>query len=426
MAPGEKTMEETMEGLSVRVRGISKEYRLYGNPYNRLLERMPWNKKPRHQKIIALHDVSLDIKPGTTVGLVGANGAGKSTLLKILTGTTFATKGCYEIKGRVASLLELGAGFHGDFSGRENVYLNAAMMGLSREETEDRFDEILTFSELGHFIDAPIRTYSSGMVCRLGFSTAIAVDPDVLIIDEILAVGDMHFQKKCVDKIWKFKEMGKTILFCSHSLYDIRQLCDDALWIHEGTVRLHSDAVQVTNEYATYEKELIGKEADVLKDLPGIPVGNENRSGPHIVNCEVLNAETGELCYKTTPGQDIRIRVHYRNGADLAPLSLGIGFTRTDATFCFGHSSEMDGIQIGGREGIVDLDLKALRLLSGEFVIFVWLMDSTGVHRFHQAMASQNLVVMNMGKENGLFLQEHEWIVREGAGEELLTSRRRT
>ena len=396
---------------AIEVEGLSKEYRIYGTPYQRIRE--IFDRKQRHRKVWAVRDIDLQIKPGRTVGLIGENGAGKSTLLKILSGTTFPSHGRYRLNGRVASLLELGAGFHKDFSGRENIYLNAAMMGLSRDEAQERYDDILQFSELGDFIDQPIRTYSSGMICRLGFSTAIAVDPDVLVIDEILAVGDMNFQRKCVEKIWAFKDSGKTILFCSHSLYDVRQLCDEAIWVHEGRIRSHGDAVAVTNEYATFEKELIGKETDVLASLPGEPVEKAENEGPLIESAEVLSMASDEPCYQFKPGDDVRVRVHYKNATQPIPLCIGIGFTRSDTTLCFGHTSEMDGIVLDQPEGVVDLDLPSIGLLSGEFVVFVWLMDGSGVHRYHQFLTRENVVILNEGKEVGLFLQDHVWRVHD-------------
>jgi len=406
-APSEIVVPE----YAIEVDGLCKEYRIYGNPYHRLLEMLP-RVKDRHRKVWALRDVSLRVEPGHTVGLVGPNGAGKSTLLKILTGTTFPTHGSYRIRGRVASLLELGAGFHPEFSGRDNIFLNAALMGLSREETLARYDSILEFSELEAFIDSPIRTYSSGMVCRLAFSIAVAVDPDVLIIDEILAVGDMHFQRKCVERIYEFKNAGKTILFCSHSLYDMRQLCDQAIWMHEGRARMTGDSVSVTNEYAAYEKALLGHESDVLDKLPGEPV-EEGPKGPHIESIELLDPTNDRPCAEAVPGQPLRVRVRYNNGDDPIPLCLGIGFTRTDSTLCFGHVSVHDGVVLDQSCGLVDLDFDRLHLLTGEFVVFVWLMDGKGVHRYHQLLAPHNLKVMNQGLEVGLFLQDHRWTVRE-------------
>ena len=400
---------------AIEVRDMGKEYRLYGNPFHRILEKCTGSQKQRHIKVHALQGIDFQVDPGSTVGLVGPNGAGKSTLLKILTGTTFPTSGSYRIRGKVASLLELGAGFHADFSGRDNIYLNASMMGLSKEETREKYQEILEFSELESFIDAPIRTYSSGMICRLGFSTAIAVDPDVLIIDEILAVGDMHFQKKCVERIWNFKERGKTIFFCSHSLYDVRQICDQAMWIEGGRIKMMDDAVKVTNAYATFEKELIGRETDVLDQLPGELVETGPR-GPHVVSAEVLDAGTERPCYEASPGADLLVRVHFKNDQDSPmPLCLGIGFTRTDTTHCFAHTTEMDGIGLSQEEAVVDLLLPGLRLLSGEFVVAIYLMDGKGVHRYHQFLTPKNLVVLHDGKDIGLFLQNHEWKVREGA-----------
>ena len=204
----------------IEARGLSKTYRIYGNPYGRVLEKLPWNRGKRFYKPVdALLDVSFDVARGECVGLIGSNGAGKSTLLKVLTGTTFPTAGSYTVRGRVTSLLELGAGFQKSFTGRTNIFMNAAMMGFSRKEAKKKVDEIIEFSELGDFIDAPIQTYSSGMNARLGFSVAVSADPDMLILDEILAVGDMNFRKKCVDKILDYKKRGKSLFFCSARSY---------------------------------------------------------------------------------------------------------------------------------------------------------------------------------------------------------------
>jgi ABC-type polysaccharide/polyol phosphate transport system ATPase subunit len=236
----------------IEARNLGKTYRLYGNPYHQLLDLMPWNTKTRYREVHALREVSFDVRQGECVGLVGTNGAGKSTLLKVLSGTTYPTSGSFTVRGRVTSLLELGAGFHQNFTGRENIYMNAAMLGFSRREARAKFDEIVDFSELGDFIDAPVRTYSSGMQARLAFSVAVATDPELLIIDEILAVGDMNFQKKCFDKVWSYKTRGKSMFFCSHGLYQVRQICDRVIWLRHGRVELLADAVTATNEYATY------------------------------------------------------------------------------------------------------------------------------------------------------------------------------
>ena len=234
---------------SVEVEGLGKHYRAYERPLDRVIEACSLGRLKRHREFWALRNVDFRLASGASLGLIGANGAGKSTLLKVLAGITPPSEGRLRINGRVASLLELGAGFHLDFTGRMNIVSNGVMMGFTRREMEAKMDEIIEFAELGDYIDQPVRTYSSGMGLRLGFAIAAVVDPDVLIIDEVFAVGDMYFQKKCVDKIYSFKQRGKTILFCSHSLYDIRQLCDEAIWMRNGLPAAVGDSVTVTNEY---------------------------------------------------------------------------------------------------------------------------------------------------------------------------------
>jgi len=391
---------------AIEIKGLGKEFRIYNNPYARFFPFLVRGQK--FQPVWALKDVNIDVAKGSTFGIVGENGAGKSTLLKILAGTTAPTEGFYRLRGSVSCLLELGAGFHHLFSGRENIYMNAAMMGFSRREMDKKYEEIVEFSGLREFIDAPIRTYSSGMVCRLGFSTAIAVDPEVLIVDEILAVGDMEFQKKCVDKIWQFKRSGKTMLFCSHSLYDVRQLCDSAVWIKDGRVRQLGDAVTVTNDYATYEKTLIGREEEVLQGLPG-EEARGRANVPLVEKAWIEDPRTGERNYKVNPGDPVEVVVEFKNQDPPVDLCVGIGFTRSDSTLCFAHTTQLDGIELRAARGLARLKIPRLNLLAGEFVVFVYLMDGEGVHRYHQYLCDRNLVVENRTKDVGLFLQEHTW-----------------
>ena len=405
-----------MTSHAISIRNLSKTYRIYGSPYGRLFERLPWNKRSHHRAVHALSDINLDVQPGTCVGLVGSNGAGKSTLLKVLTGTTFPTEGSYQLRGSVASLLELGAGFHQEFTGRENIFMNAAMLGLSRKETLRKYDEILEFSELHEFIDAPIRTYSSGMVCRLGFSVAVATDPDILIIDEILAVGDMHFQRKCVERIWNYKRQGKTLFFCSHSLYDVRQICDTAIWLKKGCVEMLDDAVAVTNEYATYENQIIAAQESDLGVAKGDQVpsnlsGDGDESHPRIIEGVLVNPDTGEERNEFSPGDRVGVRVHVRNGRPAVKFAVATGFTRSDGNLMFAYTTELDGLSLDFAEGHVTLLLPSLELLSGEFVVPIWLLDENGVHRFHERPAALNLIVKNRTKAVGLFRHEHEWIV---------------
>lgn len=219
---------------SIIVQNLSKIYNLYNSPQDRLRETLKLTKKSLHKEFYALKDVSFDVFPGETVGIIGKNGAGKSTLLKIITGVLTQTSGSVQINGRISALLELGAGFNPDYTGLENVYLNGTILGYSREEMDVRLQNILDFADIGEFIYQPVKSYSSGMYMRLAFSVAINVDPEILIIDEALSVGDILFQTKCFKKIQEFKELGKTILFVSHSLNNIIQYCDRCIVLSDG------------------------------------------------------------------------------------------------------------------------------------------------------------------------------------------------
>ncbi|MFO0276410.1 MAG: ABC transporter ATP-binding protein, partial [Planctomycetota bacterium] len=376
--------------------------------YGRLLERLPWNRAKRYREIDALHDISFAVSPGECVGIIGSNGAGKSTLLKVLSGTTYPTQGRYTVRGRVTSLLELGAGFNPSFSGRENIFMNAAMLGFSRQEANRKYDEIVDFSELGDFIDAPVRTYSSGMAARLAFSVAMSTEPDLLIVDEILSVGDMNFQKKCFDRVWDFKKRGRSMLFCSHGLYQVRQICDRTIWMKRGRMQMLGDSVTVTNEYATYENSLLeGGDPSPFADVPKAAAQDDL---PRIVTAEILDPATGKPRNIFAPGENAAVRVHVRN-PKREPIVVAVGAKRTDGTLCFAHTTQFAGLQIDFAEGHVTLRIDSLRLLSGEFGVPIWLFDGNGVHLYQERPATQNLVVQNRTKDLGLFLQDHRWAV---------------
>ena len=233
----------------ISVRNVYKQFKLNSDKPYTLKERLVFGRKNKKGYRQILNNINLDIKKGETVALIGINGSGKSTLLKLMTKIIYPNKGKVITKGRLVSLLELGAGFHPDFTGRENIYFNAAIFGLTKSQIDDRLQQIIEFSELGDLIDTPVRTYSSGMYMRLAFSVAINVDADILLIDEILAVGDQHFQDKCFDKLMELKNRNKTIVIVSHSLDSVRKLCDRAIWIHEGKIRIDGKTSSVIDEY---------------------------------------------------------------------------------------------------------------------------------------------------------------------------------
>ena len=234
---------------AIEIRNMYKDFKLVYDKPTTLKERICFWKTTKVQKRQVLKNINLDIKKGETVALIGTNGSGKSTLLKLMTKILYPNKGTLETHGKLTSLLELGAGFHPDFTGRENIYFNAAIFGLTRQEIDKRIDEIIEFSELGDFIDNPVRTYSSGMYMRLAFSIAINVDAEILLIDEILAVGDQHFQDKCFAKLKEMKESEKTIVIVTHSLGQVRELCNRAMWIYNWEVRMDGTPNEVVDEY---------------------------------------------------------------------------------------------------------------------------------------------------------------------------------
>ena len=243
-------MKENEDNIAIKVDHVYKSFNIYYDRANTLKERaLFWMRNKRKEKREVLKDINLEIKKGETVALIGVNGSGKSTLLKLMTQIIFPNKGTIETHGKLTSLLELGAGFHPDFSGRENIYFNSSIFGLTRKEIDARLDQIIEFSELQDFIDNPVRTYSSGMYMRLAFSVAINVDADILLIDEILSVGDQHFQEKCFNKMRELKKEGKTMVFVTHSMDSVKNLCDRAVWLSNGVVRMDGNTDEVVDEY---------------------------------------------------------------------------------------------------------------------------------------------------------------------------------
>lgn len=240
----------TKKEYAIKVDHVTKKFKIYYDKANTLKEQLVfWKSKSKVEERTVLDNINLEIKKGETVALIGTNGSGKSTLLKLMTKIIYPTKGKIITVGKLTSLLELGAGFHDDFTGRENIYFNASIFGLTKSEIDDKVDDIIAFSELGEFIDNPVRTYSSGMYMRLAFSVAINVNAEILLIDEILAVGDQHFQDKCFEKLEKLKHSDKTIVIVSHSLDSIRKLCDRAIWIKDGHIKMDGEANLVIDKY---------------------------------------------------------------------------------------------------------------------------------------------------------------------------------
>ena len=237
------------DDVKIRVENVYKTFNVYMDKANSIKEKLLFWKRNNKEKREVLKNINLEIKKGEAVALIGVNGSGKSTLLKLMTKIIYPNKGKVETYGKLTSLLELGAGFHPDFSGKENIYFNASIFGLTKKEIDDRLEQIIEFSELGKFIDNPVRTYSSGMYMRLAFAVAINVDAEILLVDEILSVGDQHFQEKCLNKMKELRAEGKTMVFVTHSLGSARELCDRAVWLSNGEIKMDGNTNEVIDKY---------------------------------------------------------------------------------------------------------------------------------------------------------------------------------
>lgn len=273
--------EKYMSEVIVEANGLSKAYKMYDRKKDMVKEAFSLTRRKYHHLFYSLSDVSFQINKGEMVGIIGENGAGKSTLLKLLTGVTKPTSGYVEVKGKIAALLELGAGFNPNYTGVENIYLNGTMMGLSKDEVSSRLEEIIHFADIGDFINQPVKSYSSGMFARLAFAVAINVEPDVLIVDEALSVGDIFFQNKCFRRIENLKEKGVTILYVSHDLASVKEMCDKALWLEHGQIKMYGDCTTVCNEYSNSLLDLKGAmfaEAESREDRDKYDIDLSKRS----------------------------------------------------------------------------------------------------------------------------------------------------
>lgn len=314
----------------------------------------------------ALKDVSFEIERGETFGIIGSNGSGKSTLLKLITGISKPTKGGVGVNGRVSALLELGAGFHPDFSGRENTFLNGAILGLSRKEIEKQFDSIVAFAELEQFIDNPVKTYSSGMYMRLAFSIAIHVDPDILVIDEVLAVGDQAFQQKCFDQIHRFKHNGKTIVFVSHVLPTVQDLCQRAAWLDKGELKALGKTDMVLEFYSQQVAAAIEKNKQQFETL--VPDGRATIRGIRAFDAE--GVERGIL-----PGNGpARFDFDLESMLTCDELDLMARVTRTDGICCYDQRTPLSQFAAGSAAGPVSLRVPDLRLNTGTYSLHLTVM----------------------------------------------------
>ena len=374
----------------IEVKNITKKFKIYYDKGKMLKEKVLFWKRNMYDEHWVLNGISFEVKRGEAVGLIGHNGCGKSTTLKILTGIMYPDSGTVELKGRVSSLLELGAGFHPDMSGRENIYINASIFGLSRKEIDRRVDDIIEFSELGPYIDNPVRTYSSGMYMRLAFSVAINVDADILLVDEILAVGDVNFQAKCFNKLIDIKKKGTTIVIVSHSMGQIEEICDRSIWIHEGLIRTEGTPRKVHKEYLTYMGEIrkgkISPLNSTVNSQESVEIQEEKKheeinkqDGHHrgTGEAKILSIETrnqnGDKAEVFSTDEPITFRVYYEVYDEIQNALFGLSIFRNDGVRCYGSNSRADGIPtfILKNSGYFELEFTDNQLLQGKYYVDV-------------------------------------------------------
>jgi ABC-type polysaccharide/polyol phosphate transport system ATPase subunit len=394
---------------------LTKAYKLYDRPSARLKEL--FFKRNFHRDFTALENVSFVVTKGETLGIIGENGAGKSTLLRILSNTLSPTSGRYTVDGIVSSLLELGSGFHPEFTGRENIYFYGSLRGISESFMREKEDEIIAFSELGDFINYPLKTYSSGMFVRLAFSVATAVDPDVLIIDEVLSVGDLHFQKKSTDRILNFKERGKTIVFCSHELYHIARLCDRVIWLKGGKVQSNGDSLNVIQEYETYQLSKNGDaytfasedepsehsetRAEPEQQDPGIPADDK----PKLIAIKKVHTLPSR---NIVSGNDLKVRVEVVANDSGIPYRVAVKIRTVDGLDLMGVGTTHIEPLHGNRT--VTLLLPKFQLRAGSFIIEAFAFDEEGVYWYDRKEALP-VTIPRETIEIGIVDLPHEWIV---------------
>jgi lipopolysaccharide transport system ATP-binding protein len=416
--------------IAISLRGVSKRFRLYRGRqvstvkdlFVRLFVGQGRTGLFSGEEFWALREVTLDLGRGRMVGIVGSNGSGKSTLLKILGGILKPTVGQATVRGRVSALIELGAGFHPEFTGRENVYINGVLLGLSRAEIRARFDEIVAFAGLEAFVDSPVKTYSSGMYMRLGFAIAVTVDPDVLLIDEVLAVGDEAFQHRCVGKIQEFKARGKTIVLVSHDLGSIERLCDEAIWLDGGRLRTHGGTREVVGRYlehvAREETRALGVEharaEATAKEGTAARWGNRDVELTRVR----LSDRDGHERYLFETGDACTVHLAFHAHRPVEDPVFGVGVFRKDGVCCYGTNTDIDGLAFGkvDGEGVVTMEIERLDLVEGEYLLDVAVHARDG-HPYDYHSRLYGFAVRSRVRDTGVARLTHRWRMRHGGGD---------
>jgi ABC-type polysaccharide/polyol phosphate transport system ATPase subunit len=425
---------------AIELVNVTKIYRRYGGRQfstlkSALLQRSILRDLNPKETFPALTDVSFAVPTGSTFGVVGRNGSGKSTTLKLVAGITKPTSGTVRVDGRISALIELGAGFHPEISGRENVFINGIMLGLSKREVQKRFDEIVEFAELADFIDAPVKTYSSGMYMRLGFSVAVHVDPEVLLVDEVLAVGDEGFTHKCLDKFGEFKRRGKTILLVTHSLGLVERFCDEAVWLDAGHKRAQGDPKRVTGAYVTdverQEEQFLAQSdakaqhdagapaapagvrpqdaGDAAADMSKAAAGRWGSGGVEITRVQLLN-DQGQATHVFHSGEPMTLQLDVRAPRPIDDFVFGIGIFNAEGVPVYGTNTDIEEHEADTLSGdaVVRLDIASLDLVEGTYKLDVAVHRRDGApYDYHRLLYTFR--VKSRLKDVGIYRPRHTW-----------------
>ena len=396
-----------MSDSAITVEGLFKKFRIYHEKNQYLKAAITKGKRAEFEDFWALQNVSFEVPVGQTFGVIGSNGSGKSTLLKCLAGILTPDNGTIATRGRMAALLELGAGFHPDLSGRENVSLNGAILGMTRREIEQKFDGIVAFAGLEQFIDTPVKNYSSGMIVRLGFAVAINVEPEILIIDEVLAVGDEEFQQRCFQKIEQFRKDGRTIIFVSHGLSQVSQLCEIALWLEKGKIRTIGPAYQVVSEYLSESHQI--RVPDLPPQVIPKPYAkaenasvqiDKNRwgSGEVRIDRATFLDEYGNATLNLESGRPMTVVIDYIVNQNVKELVVGLRITHLHGLTIWGSNTKRGGYELKHdyHVGQIIFEIEALPLLEGTFDLTVALSDRSEIAVYDHR---ENLVRFNVAQK---------------------------
>lgn len=395
---------------------ITKIYNLYAKPSDRLKEALLPGSKSFHKDYYALKDISFNIKKGESVGIVGVNGSGKSTILKIITGVLSPTTGTIQTKGKIAALLELGTGFNPEYTGLENIYLNGTMMGYSEAEMKERVQPIVDFADIGEFIDQPVKTYSSGMFARLAFAVSINVEPDILIVDEALAVGDVRFQVKCINKMKELKDKGTTVLFVSHAVEQVKRFCDRTIWLDKGNLVEDGPSSHVIDLYENYMKygdKVYQMENENTEEEP--KEQNEKENMMAAINKIELNKN------HFASFEPLEVKVEYEifeNAIEDFLLGVAI-YSKDRLQYIFGPNTHLDQVKVPNTKGIhqVTYKIPRLMLMNGDYVIDVGIFNNGGLVNFDYKMSNKEFNVTNEYFSEGQVFMDHEWVVQDSTEE---------